>query len=272
MPHWVATLREQVARIAAGNYVPGVIDCAGGPPELAALSAEIDRLAEVLAERDRIRAALALEVHHRVKNNLQIVASLLNLQAGRTESQDVELALVQTRERIEALALVQRAIYEQADDGGQPSLDVANLIHELCAQFRRTHANRPEVGFACEAASMLVPLDSALPLALFAVEAVTNAYAYAFPDRRKGSIRLRFSVTRTGLARLAIVDDGIGFVSADSARTTGRLLMGGFARQLHGRFVITSRPDGGTTARLDYRIAGQDLSRPATAPGGTEPG
>lgn len=255
MPHWVATLRAQVARLTDGSYIPGATVSLGGPPELTALSADIDRLAEVLAERDRIRAALALEVHHRVKNNLQIVASLLNLQAGRTESPAVQEALVQTRERIEALALVQRAIYEQADDGGQPSLDVANLIHELCAQFRRTHANRPEIDFVCKTASMLIPLDSALPLALFAVEAVTNAYAYAFPERRKGSIRLRFTVSKGGQARLAISDDGIGFVSADSERTTGRLLMGGFARQLHGTFAITSKPGGGTIARLDYRIA-----------------
>lgn len=255
MPHWIAILRNQVARIAEGDYIPGGIDCTGGPGELAALSAEIDRLAEILAERDRIRAALALEVHHRVKNNLQIVASLLSLQAGRTESPAVEEALVQTRERIDALALVQRAIYEQANDGGQPSLDVANLIQELCAQFRRTHSNRPEVTFTCETASLLIPLDSALPLALFAVEAVTNAYAYAFPQRRSGSIRLRFSVSKAGLARMAVVDDGIGFVSADSERTTGRLLMGGFARQLHGHFTIASKAEAGTTARLEYRIA-----------------
>jgi two-component sensor histidine kinase len=251
----IAALRAQVAAIAAGHYVQGTTDCTDGPDELAGLCSDLDRLAEILAERDKIRAALALEVHHRVKNNLQIVASLLSLQAGRTESPAVQEALVQTRERIDALALVQRAIYEQADDGGQPSLDVANLIHELCGQFRRTHANRPEIVFSCESVSMLVPLDSALPLALFAVEAVTNAYAYAFPQRRKGSIRLRFTVSKAGLARMAVMDDGIGFVSADNERTTGRLLMGGFARQLLGRFAIASKAEGGTTARLEYRIA-----------------
>lgn len=265
----ITALREHVAAIAAGHYVRGSIDCAGAPDDLAGLCGDLERLAEILAERDQIRAALALEVHHRVKNNLQIVASLLSLQAGRTESPAVQEALVQTRERIEALALVQRAIYEQANDGGQPSLDVANLIHELCGQFRRTHANRPEVVFSCETVSMLVPLDSALPLALFAVEAVTNAYAYAFPDRRKGTIRLRFTVTKAGLARMAVMDDGIGFVSADSERTTGRLLMGGFARQLQGKFAITSKPDGGTTARLDYRTLDYSLSRPAMLPDGS---
>lgn len=251
----IAALRAHIAAIAAGHYVQGTIDCAGVPDDLAGLCGDLERLAEMLAERDRIRAALALEVHHRVKNNLQIVASLLSLQAGRTKSPEVQEALVQTRERIEALALVQRAIYEQANDGGQPSLDVANLIHELCAQFRHSHSSRPEIAFSCESVSLLVPLDSALPLALFAVEAVTNAYAYAFPDRRKGSIRLRFTVSKAGLARMAVVDDGIGFASADSERTTGRLLMGGFARQLHGRFKIASKAEGGTTARLEYRIA-----------------
>jgi two-component sensor histidine kinase len=268
MLHWLATLRAQVARIADGNYVLGDTDCTGAPDELRALSVDIDRLAAILAERDTIRAALALEVHHRVKNNLQIVASLLSLQSGRTKSPEVQEALVQTRERIEALALVQHAIYEQANDGGQPSLDVANLIHELCAQFRRSHSNRPEIAFSCESVSLLVPLDSALPLALFAVEAVTNAYAYAFPDRRKGSIRLRFTVSKAGLARMAVMDDGIGYVSADSEQTTGRLLMSGFARQLQGKFAISSKPGAGTTARLDYRTLDYSLSRPAMLPGG----
>lgn len=259
----IAALRAQVAAIAAGHYVQGTTDCSDGPDELAGLCADLDRLADILAERDKIRAALALEVHHRVKNNLQIVASLLSLQAGRTKSPDVQEALVQTRERIEALALVQRAIYEQANDGGQPSLDVANLIHELCAQFRRSHSNRPEITFSWESVSLLVPLDSALPLALFAVEAVTNAYAYAFPDRRKGSIQLRFTVSKAGHARMAVMDDGIGFVSADSEHTTGRLLMGGFAQQLRGEFAISSKPGGGTTVRLDYRTLDNSLSGPA---------
>ncbi|MFZ5745868.1 MAG: sensor histidine kinase [Pseudomonadota bacterium] len=254
MPDWIAVLRAQVAAIAAGQYADVTANCAHAPDELTELCGDLERLAEILAERDKVRASLALEVHHRVKNNLQIVASLLSLQAGRSDSPAVQEALVQTRERIEALALVQRAIYVQANDGGQPSLDVANLIQELCGQFRRTHSGRSEVAFSCKSASLLVPLDSALPLALFAVEAVTNAYAYAFPDRRTGSIRLRFTVSKAGLARLSVVDDGIGFATDGSARTTGRLLMGGFADQLQGRFKITSRPSGGTTAQLDYPV------------------
>ena len=252
---WVLKLREQVAGIAAGNYMSAGFAFSDAPPGVAGLSRDLDDLALAIAEREAVRKALALEVHHRVKNNLQIVTSLLNMQANRIENPAAREALGQTRARIGGLALIHRILYEQADDGSEATLDIGRLIPELCSQFRLWNMERPEIAFSCRSSAFAVPLESALPLVLFAVEAVTNAYAYGFPDGRDGSVVLRFSVSPGGDAEFSVQDDGIGFDTTRNDDSMGRLLMLGFARQLGGKLVIDSHAETGTQVRLEYRIA-----------------
>ena len=255
MEYWVSRLREQAGQIISGDYNGGAPAFTRAPSGMAELSSDLDRLAQMIAEREATRQALALEVHHRVKNNLQIVTSLLNMQASRIEHPATREALGQTRARIGALALIHRILYEQADDGSQSALDIARLIRELCAQFRLWNCNRPEIALSCNASTWAVPLDSAMPLALFAVEAVSNAYAYAFPHGRDGTVQLHFSVSDDGAAVLSVDDDGVGFDSAGLGPSMGRQLMQGFADQLKGNFAIISNKGAGTLVRLEYQIA-----------------
>jgi two-component sensor histidine kinase len=252
MEYWIAQVREQTAQIAGGNYQPASATFSRAPAGIAALSRDLDALALDLAERELVRKALASEVHHRVKNNLQIVTSLLNMQASRIENPAAREELGQTRARIGALAMIHRILFEQDDDGSQGTLDIARLIFELCAQFRVWHRDRAEIDFSCEAKHFAVPLDSATALALFAVEAVTNAYGYAFPDGRSGTVKLHFSVTDDGVASLSVIDDGVGFDADRKTRSMGRELMNALAQQLNGRLEISSSIGTGTEVRLDY--------------------
>lgn len=255
MDYWVSKLREQAAQIASGDYLPGTPAFSRAPGGMAELSRDLDNLAQLMAQREAARKALAHEVHHRVKNNLQIITSLLNMQARHIANPVAREALGQTRARIGALALIHRILYEQDDDGSQATLEVSRLISELCALFRVWNKERKEISFTCHVDALTVPLDSALPLALFAVEAVTNAYAYAFPDGRSGTVGLHFGVSPDGHAALSVTDDGAGFDSTANSRSLGRQLMLGFARQLGGTFAITSSAEAGTEARLDYHPA-----------------
>lgn len=254
MEYWVSALRQQVAGMVAGDYLPGTPAFSRAPDGMAELSSELDGLAQMIVEREETRKMLALEVHHRVKNNLQIITSLLNMQASRIENPAAREALGQTRARIGALALIHRILYEQADDGSEAMLDIADLISELCTQFRHWNCERTEIAFSCEAKPCNVPFDSAMPLALFAVEAVTNAYAYAFPNGQSGAIGLQFRCSADGAACLAITDKGIGFDAGRNVNSMGRELMKGFAQQLGGRLSIISNPQAGSEVRLDYRI------------------
>jgi len=257
MEFWITKLREQAAQIAGGDYLPGTPAFTRAPAGMAELSQDLDNLALLMAEREAVRKALALEVHHRVKNNLQIVTSLLNMQANRIANPAAREALGQTRARIGAIALIHRILYEQDDDGSQATLDIARLIGELCAQFRMWNRARKEIVFSCETSAVALPLDSAVPLALFAVEAVTNAYAYAFPDGQSGTVALRYNLAGEGDAVLSVTDNGVGFDSTSNDQSMGRQLMNGFAQQLGGTFEITSNAATGTDVRLEYRIGNQ---------------
>lgn len=255
MENWLAKLREQTVHIKDGNYQQGLPNFGDAPAGIAELSRDLDELAAVMAEREAVRLALAREVHHRVKNNLQIVTSLLNMQANRIENPVAREALGQTRARIGALALIHRILYEKEDDGSQGTLDISRLIGELCAEFHLWQHHRSEITLSCEAQSFAVPLDTAMPLALFAVEAVTNAYAYAFPGGRSGTVLLKFSADPDGEAVLSVTDSGIGFDNTKNDQSMGRQLMNGFAHQLGGTMKINSSAASGTEVRLDYRIA-----------------
>lgn len=254
MDFWVAKLREQAAQIAAGDYVAGSPALTRAPAGLADLSRDLDNLAKLIEQREAVRKALAHEVHHRVKNNLQIITSLLNMQASTIANPAAREALGQTRARIGALALIHRILYEQHDDGSAAALDMARLISELCAQFRVWNRERTEVAFSCHADPLPIPLDHALPLALFAVEAVTNAYAYAFPGGRGGMVTLDFRLMDQARACLSVTDNGAGFDATGNGHSMGRQLMQGFAQQLGGTFAITSSAEHGTEVRLDYPL------------------
>jgi len=263
MEFWITKLREQTAQIAGSNYQPGTPAFTRAPAGMAELSRDLDNLAQIMADRARMQQELTREVHHRVKNNLQIVTSLLSMQASKVQDSAVSDALNQARARMGALGLIHRMLYEQSDDGNQGRIDLDRLMTELCAQLRLWHRARVGVEFVCDASAIALPLDSAMPLMLFAVEAVTNAYAHAFPDGRNGTVSLHFSVAGTGNALLCVTDDGIGFDSTGDAKSMGRQLMNAFAHQLGGSFAITSSPKTGTKIKLEYRI-GDQAPQPAT--------
>jgi two-component sensor histidine kinase len=253
---WVTKLREQAAQIAAGEYSPGEPAFTRGPAGIFELSQDLDALARNLADRDAVHQALTHEVHHRVKNNLQIVTSLLSMQVNAAHNPAVREALGRARARMGALALIHLMIYEQSDIGSENAIDIARLMTELCAQLRLWHRDRTDIEFAFDACAVAVPLDSAMPLALFTVEAVTNAYAHAFPKGLTGKVAMHYSVSDSGAALLSIADDGVGFDCGSDDGSMGFQLIRGFAHQLGGKVEIISMVGAGTQVRLEYPVAG----------------
>jgi two-component sensor histidine kinase len=183
-----------------------------------------------------------------VKNNLQIITSLLNLQQRALTDESAKAALSDTRQRITALALIYRQLYQGAD---LREVEVRPFLEELMAQLLngagpRTHPVRTEIA----SDEMALDPDKIAPFALFLVEAVTNALKHAFPDRT-GAIAVRFTV-RGPEARLEIADDGVGASPEAAAGGVGSTLMTAFARQLRGRAEVERLEGGGTTARLIF--------------------
>ena len=188
------------------------------------------------------------EIHHRVKNNLQVITSLLNMQQRALKDPAARIAMSDTRQRITALALIYRALYQSPD---LRRVDVRQFLEELIAQLTSGEGGRPsQIRTELQADELEIDPDKLAPLALFAVEAITNARKHAFgPDG--GLIKVRFQVGAEEIM-LEIVDDGEGELEMPATAGVGRTLMSAFARQLRGRAEIEPAPGKGVAARLIF--------------------
>ena len=256
---WLDKLHLVAAQVAFGQYrgEPGAF--AKAPREIAELNAELSIMSEAIEKRNAellaaldAKTALTSEIHHRVKNNLQIVSSLLNLQAKRITDPAARDALSQTRARIGALAQIHRLLYEEVNDGD--IVDLSQLLVEHCKQLRLLHAHQTNVTLVCASEKLLVPASQAVPLSLFAVEAITNGYRHAFPEQRAGVITINSGMSE-GQGFLRISDDGVGFESKNDFSSMGYQLMSAFADQLSGQFTVAKGDTGGSVINLTFPIA-----------------
>jgi two-component sensor histidine kinase len=270
LTRWIVYLRRISAAYRAGHYAlrPAL---EGAPSEFRLLGDALADMADSIQDRDRsLRDAVAQktmlikEIHHRVKNNLQIVMSLLSLQAVRLQDPAAMAALAQARARINALALVHRILYEIED---QRSVDVRRLLEQLSEQTNEGFGGeRRDIGIVVNAIPLRVSGDSAVPIALFAVEALTNAYKHAYPPGRGGTIRIVLEEIVAGILRLSINDDGVGFEEEATDLSAGGQLVKTFGLQLGGTTIIRSTTDHGTVAEMTFPVpqngtAGVSISR-----------
>jgi len=256
LTRWVIYLRRISAAYRSGHYAfrPTL---AGAPSELRSLGDAMTEMAGGIYERDRsLREALAQksllvkEIHHRVKNNLQIVMSLLSLQAKRLKDPAAQAALKETRTRINALALVHRVLYEIDD---QRTVDVRRLLGLLADQTKEGFAGeRRDIRVIVDIVHRELPSDMAVPLSLFTVEALTNAFKHAFPGGRAGTIGVTLQENGDSMLRLAIVDDGVGFDDSETHASIGARLVMTFGQQIGGVSAIRANAGNGTIVEIVF--------------------
>ena len=208
------------------------------------------------------------EIHHRVKNNLQIVASLLNLQASRIKAPAAKAEFQSARDRVRALATVHRHLYAH---GEVHTINMRSFLLELCGHLFQalgeTEGDRLQL--EVEAPELEMSSDQAVPLSLIVTEAVTNAIKYAYPAGRRGVISVRLQ-RRQEVVELEIRDDGIG-IPAGRAETDagtrdgiGIQLINGFARQL--RATLDVEQGAGTRYVVRMKLRSERLDSPALGP------
>ncbi|WP_419728786.1 sensor histidine kinase [Lichenicola sp.] len=237
----------------AGAYDPGHTRMT--PVELRQLSRAFTQATGALAaHEERLRRAeakqelLIKEIHHRVKNNLQIIASLLNLQANRIRQPEARAEFASARDRVRALATLHRYLYSE---GELHTLNMKSFLEELCGQLFQAIGEKEgrRIRLEIEAPEIVMSTDQAVPLALVVTEAVSNAIKYAFPAGRSGLVSVKLAEETEGFATLVIEDDGIGIPAGRAETETGIRdglgiqLIRGFARQLAATLeVVEGRP------------------------------
>lgn len=185
---------------------------------------------------------LMQEIHHRVKNNLQVVASLLNLQASRIRLPEARAEFQAARDRVRTLATLHRHLYAH---GEVHTIDMREFLIELCNQLFQAMGEKAgeRLRLEIEAPELKMSSDQAVPLALIVTEAVSNAVKYAFPDGRRGSIWVHLTADLDH-AELEIRDDGVGIpagrveTEAGTRDGIGIQLIRGFARQLCATLLV----------------------------------
>ncbi|HVU98464.1 MAG TPA: histidine kinase dimerization/phosphoacceptor domain -containing protein [Puia sp.] len=167
------------------------------------------QLSSLLSEKDVLlteKEWLLKEIHHRVKNNLQIGISLLNLQSYHIENEKAQSAIRQSRNRMYAMSLIHQRLY-QADN--LKTIDMRQYIAQLIESIGDSYASEKEIDFRLAVQPLELDVEHALPVGLILNETVTNSLKYAFPNRRKGCISVILDQTADRIT-LSIADDGVG--------------------------------------------------------------
>lgn len=205
---------------------------------------EINAQNETLKKLVDEKEWLLKEIHHRVKNNLQVIISLLNTQSQYLDNEDAIAAIRNSQHRMYAMSLIHQRLYH-ADSLG--AIDMDWYIRELVGFMKESFDTGSKIGFHVSSESILLDVVQAVPLGLILNEAVSNSIKYAFPDRQNGNIDIHFTKDASGYCLLTVTDNGVGFRNnyrVEESASLGMSLMHGLSEQLEGRFDLRSSHEG----------------------------
>jgi PAS domain S-box-containing protein len=225
---------------------------------LAVLTRELESRVRERTAIAQEREVLLREVHHRVKNDLQLICSLLNMQARRLNDPKLVAALEDSQARVQTIALIHEYMYQSESLARLP---FSSNIRSLAASVLRvagTPTGQVRLDVQVEDEVML-PVDRAIPCGLILNELLTNALKHAFPDGRNGTLRVTLRKQSDARAALFVEDDGIGMrtLPASNGKNDGKGSLGfrlirAFAEQLGADLHVSS--EGGTRVGIVFEV------------------
>ena len=199
-----------------------------------------------LKEKD----VLLKEIHHRVKNNLQIIISLLNLQTGYIKDEVTLKAVKDGQSRVRSMALVHEKFY-QSDELSE--IDFAEYIEKLCHFIYQSYGDKTDrIHLQISGDKIGLDMDTAMPCGLLVNEIVSNSYKYAFPNQEKGTIQIDFKKNDNKII-LFIQDNGVGFpeeYDLEKSESLGMQLIQALTSQLDGDLVVSR--ENGTSFKISF--------------------
>ena len=194
---------------------------------------------------------LLKEIHHRVKNNLQIISSLLYLQTNELKNEHVLNIITESQNRIRSMAMIHEKLYKSKDIA---RIAFSEYIQDLTTFLYRSYSlNSDIVKLKMDTGDVLLDIDSAIPCGLIINELVTNTLKYAFPQNRKGEINIKFFSKNNKDFEFIISDNGVGLpdnFQLETCESLGLRLVNNLVDQLNGNMEINK--EGGTTFRITF--------------------
>ncbi|MDD9943909.1 MAG: PAS domain S-box protein [Myxococcales bacterium] len=209
---------------------------------------------ERIARNLREKEALLRELHHRTKNNMQVINSMLTLQANHTRSEEIREILKETSNRVRAMAIVHQRIYQSKE---LSRISLREYVAELARLILRSYGvSQDRVTVTVDLFDLQMLLDTAIPCGLILNELISNALKHAFPGDRKGTIHISATKDAQDAIELRHCDDGVGVPEGFDFRTTGTLGMQTISaiaeHQLQGE-VLFEAARSGICCRVRFR-------------------
>lgn len=212
-------------------------------------TAELSRTNALLQDSVDEKVVLLKEVHHRVKNNLQIIASLLSLQSNQIDDDETLELFANSEHRVRAMATIHERLYLSED---LAKIDFGDYVEALVEGLVDSYQTGQNVSLMTAVDEITLDLDQAIPCGLMLNELVSNSLKYAFVDDRRGALEVRMNTTDTGY-RLTVRDDGVGFpdhIDFRQSPSLGLQLINTLTQQLRG--TIQMQNEEGTQFIVDF--------------------
>ena len=224
---------------------------ASGDAEVIVIVREVT--SEKRVEETQRHDILVKEIHHRVKNNLQVISSLLGLQASAAQDPQTRALLNESRDRVRSMALIHEKLFQSSDGSGG---GYAQYVRDLADQLLKSYkGDSSAVAIDSDVADIPMDLDLSVPVGLIVNEFLTNALAHAFPPGRSGRISVRLRRAADGRAELSVTDDGVGFpqeIDYRNPTSLGLRIVNILVQQIRG--TLTLERKSGTSFSITFPI------------------
>ncbi len=204
----------------------------------------------LLAARNAENELLLKEIHHRVKNNLEIVSSLLALQSAKMDDPNMQEAMLASQNRVQSMGILHQKLYQSEQ---LAFIEMKNYFQNLCENILDSYNEAERIKVEIDMKEVDLDIDTAVPLGLIVNELFTNALKYAFPDGKKGIIKLSLESMSDGNLNLKVSDDGIGKMLNVTPKGTGfgTQLVDLLTKQIGGKLL--QEINGGTMISINFK-------------------
>ena len=191
------------------------------------------------------------EIHHRVKNNLQVISSMLRLQTSQTKDPAVTAILADSQNRVQSMALIHEKLYQSAN---LADIDFAGYLDSLISYLNRSYNSaQKEVALRLQMEPVSLNIDTAMPCGLIVNELVSNALKHAFPNGKGGEITVQLKSKEKDLIELVVSDNGVGIpegIAIENSPSLGLQLVNALVQQLNGKLQYD--PSQGTRFTISF--------------------